>query len=775
MLNYETRKSPDALVCVHCGSVCRSGQRFCCAGCEAVYSLLTAKGLTHYYSLRDQYSFNKAKPVSLAQAKTVPKELAEKSKTLLFIEGVHCLGCLWLLEKLPEIQEGVLNSKLDIAHHTLEVTIDPTQTQWNVVFTLIQHLGYTVKPIRESELAEVMHKNQIRQLTRIGVAAAGTGNIMLLAICLYAGAGGWLGKNFQWLSFFLSIPVLTYSAWPIYQGGFAPLRKGRISVDLPIAFALIAGIILSAWSLLAKDGTQIYFDSLSMLVLLLLSSRYLLQRLRESFAKHPTSLQFFSEQTVSVSLPSGWKESSVTELKVGDLFRLGFGQLLPLDAKLLTTAVHGDLSLLTGESLPHRFQLGDALDSGTKILETAEFEALRSIKDSRLGKILDLTQSYREVRSPSLDLAERVGKYFAIIVLVLAAIVFAVYFPHQPDQAIQRALALVIVTCPCILAFAIPLSFVKNLQRAAKDGILFQNAEKLEALSDVEAIFFDKTGTLTEGNFSVTAWVGDLNSETETKSAVAALESRSTHPVAKSILRYLNLPANFVLPAVDDYQEILGLGVQGTIQGNFWQLRQDKTKSTSGLNVVEVLKNRNTCARISLGDSVRKETAKMISELSQKGYQLAILSGDKTENVKSFAQKLGISHYRGELSPEDKAAAIRAVPNSLIIGDGANDSVAFQAGTVSVAMQGSVELSTKNADIVLTRPGLGGLLHAINLSKQTRSLVRQNFTFTLAYNLAAGTFAITGYMTPLRAAILMPVSALTVFLYIHLVTPWRLG
>lgn len=748
-------------MCLHCGQATLFGSRFCCAGCESVYSLLQERGLGHFYTLQNKLSFSPPRAVAKSTDKAalnIADDLKGISQARFYIEGIHCLGCLWLLEKLPQIDEMILQSSLDLRNQILEVKIKSTGN-WQAVYKLIEKLGYSAKVLdpADTNAKHVRAKDQRRQLLRLAIAAFSAGNIMLLSVGMYAGANSEWRVLFSWLCFSLALPTLTYSAWPLYQAALAPLRSKRISVDLPIVLALFAGMALSFHSLIWGDGSQIYFDAITMLVFLLLSSRYFFARTRERLIAEGPCLSFLSSERYHKKD----KEVKAEELHINDSFALYQKQILPVDSILESSCAYFDLSLLTGESVPVKFFQRDIIEAGSRILDTkAELKVIRPILQSRLHLILEQVQQHDLHRSESVAFADRIGQYFAYTVLILALAVFFL----SPNFAIgvQRALALVIVTCPCVLAFAVPLALVKCLQRAAKQGIIFRDAGKIESLADIKHAFIDKTGTLTSGEFEVRNWETIRGSEEEIKRAVRSLEENSQHPVAKSLVRYLQ---NVQSEPVKNFVETPGLGVHGELFGKKWEISALADKQAGEGNRVAVFCNGYYAAHATLGDSLRSDSSTAVEELQKEGIAITLLSGDHRDNVATIAKKLHIEDWCFGLAPEEKATIVKSKLHSLMVGDGANDAIAFKAANVGVAVQGAMDISLKNADIVLTKPGLTRVATAIKLSKQAMKLVRRNFAFTLVYNFIAGSLAITGLMQPLVAAILMPMSALTVFLY----------
>lgn len=757
-------------VCRHCGLETRPGLEFCCSGCAEVHALLMARGLGHFYHLQKENSFLPPRPIQKTQSEPSPGLAGDKTTCRRFyLEGIHCLGCLWLLEKLPELEPGISSARLDMAHQILEVKIQSEDTNWQQVLDWISRLGYSAKPLDESSsYMDSRSRDRISSVSRLGVAAFCTGNIMLLTVSIYAGTDAFWSRHFALLTAALAVPVLTYSAWPLYKSALLPLRKGKISIDLAIVFAIFSGITMSAWSLARGSSESVYFDSLSMLVFLLLSSRIFLQRMRESLADESPALAFASEDCYPRLSGGNEKMVSARELTAGDRFRLAAGQTLPVDATLLSAGeAYFDLSMLTGESMPVKQQMGDRVEAGSKLAGSgALFRADAPSSESRLAKILAQIRAYELHRSPSVEFANLMGQRFVVAVLFLCLLLLL----WKPNAAgLARALALAIVTCPCVLAFAIPLTLTRALQRAAGLGIIFRDAEKLEALAETRNIFFDKTGTLTSGEFRVLEWKQVSGNAEESKRAAFVLEKSAAHPVGKAITRFLESFESESPSTMREFAELAGEGVEGTIDGTAWKLSRSEKPAEPGRNKVTLSCEGEARAEITLGDEIRAEAPAALHTLHTKGYGIHLLSGDSPANTALMAERLGIPEWRGGMKPEAKAEYVSRFSRSLMVGDGANDAVAFRAADVSVAMQGAVELSLRHCDVLLTKPGLDSLPRALQLAQKTMTLVRRNFAITLAYNIVAGSLAIAGWMSPLLAAILMPLSALTVFL----LTTWR--
>jgi Cu+-exporting ATPase len=745
--------------CKHCGEAAPLGVGFCCAGCESVYGLLFSKGLGHFYDLQESTAFGRPRAVPALAPIPVGLKSSQATEMKFYLDGIHCLGCLWLLEKLPEIESGISASSLDIAKNILRVKLKlGSNLKWPDLIQLLASFGYPAKPIVENEQEDLRKIDQHRQLARLGISAFCAGNVMLLSVSIYAGAGRWWSLNFGWLSLLISLPSLTYSGWPIYRSALLPLRRGILSADLAIAIALLAGAGMSFWSLLSGSIDSIFFDSLTMLIFLLLSSRTILARFQENLSKRGLYLKFLSGETYFRLGPPADKIAA-EKIEHDDLLKLNSGQTLPTDSSLLRALAFFDLSLLTGETKPVKFLPGEVIDAGARLISPhARVRVIRPAQESRLANILSQAEAFASRRSPAIEFADRMGRWFVLVVLALATLII-VYLPNE--EGAKRALALVIVTCPCVLAFAIPLAMTKAMQILSARGVLIKATDKLEALAKTKHIYFDKTGTLTTGQFTVKTWEFFGTDELEIKRVLLALELNSQHPIAKSIRRSMGEMGD--LPQIDNFQLVPGSGVKGTSNGQEWSAVR-LTESVRSETHIGLFKGSELQAKIVLGDSIRPEARQVVASLHSLGIQTTILSGDSEENTEAVARAVGICDWHSRLLPESKADIVAKNTKSIMVGDGANDAVAFQGASVGVAMQGAMEIGLQNADVMLTTPGLESLLTAIQLSRKTMRIIRGNFAITLGYNIFAGWLALTGLMQPFYAAVLMPVSALSVFL-----------
>lgn len=755
--------------CRHCGLSFVGTGDFCCRGCENVFTLLNASGLGEYYDLKDgAYCFQPAQPVSwkwesfghLDSPEVRAVYVTPQGEARFFVEGIHCVACLWLLERLPRLVPGLRACRLDVSQSLLTLTLesDPALAP---IATYIQRLGYRPHALPADQDGEALQKReQKRALLRLGLAAACTGNIMLMAVPLYGGATGSFGQLFRWLSLGIYLPVAFWAAVPFYRTALGALRSRQMNIDVPIALAIVVGSLVSTFNLFT-GSPHIYFDSLAALVFLLLASRYYLRQVQLRSSRSSQLLQSFFAPIAHRLVEGGVHDVPPDHLQAGDRVRVGNGERLPADGVVAEGATQLNAAWLTGEHLPVEVKVGDAVHAGT-VNEGQPFvlEVGKALAESRLGQIL--TQLEREARSPIIGLTDRVSRHFLTVVLVLAVGVFLAFAATHPAEGLNRALSLLIVTCPCALALATPLTFSYALARAYRKGHVVKSGEALERLSQVRNVFFDKTGTLTHGELVVDGLVHLAGDPLRNRRLLRTLEQASLHPIARAIRHHLE--GENLLP-VEALEEQVGVGIHGRI-GDRSVAVKALAHAGSTHTCVGLYEEGLLLARVELRDRLRREAPAAVRELREAGCQVAILSGDAQPVVAALAREVGLpeSQALAELSPEAKHARVEATPFSLMVGDGANDALALRKAHVGVAMHGGMDLSLKVADVYLSHPDLGALADLLVLGRETRKVLWRNFGLSIAYNLFGGIAALGGWINPLAAAVIMPLSSITVLL-----------
>ncbi|MCY2986736.1 MAG: heavy metal translocating P-type ATPase metal-binding domain-containing protein, partial [Planctomycetota bacterium] len=540
--------------CTHCGLPVPRGlldatraEQFCCAGCRAVYAMLQGCGLERFYRLRD------ATDAEPEPARTTDRQYREFDDPVfrnlycqptgdglqtceLYLEGVHCAACVWLVEKLPRVAPGVVEARLDLRRSLVRICWVDSQISLARIARTLDSLGYPPHPAKDAQARTRRKQEDQRFLIRIGVAAACMGNVMTLAFALYGGVFTGIeaqySQLFRWTSMVFGLIALAGPGNLFLRGAWAALRTRTAHLDVPIALGLTAGGLAGTANAIAGRG-EIYFDSLTMLVFLLLVGRWI-QRRQQRWANDALELLFSLTPTAARRVAAdGVREVPIEAIGPGDLVEVRAGDAIPTDGVVVAGQSTVDQSLLTGESRPMLVLPEDRVQAGTVNLGARLLVRVEAVGDqTRVGKLVRLVEECSRNRAPLVQFADRVAGRFVVVVLALSAITLGLWLWREPARAIDHAVALLIVTCPCALGLSTPLAVSVALGRAARRRILIKGGAALERLAQRGTIVLDKTGTLTAGRTTVVSWFGDDGA----KPLVVALETHSAHPLARALV-----------------------------------------------------------------------------------------------------------------------------------------------------------------------------------------------------------------------------------------------
>jgi Cu2+-exporting ATPase len=768
-------------------------------------------GLNKYYELQALDSSYSPTPVSqvggnysyLDDQKFQETHLAvagDAKKFNAHCEGIHCTACIWVLEKLPQIESGIVEVRVDFPRKLVDVAFDPAKISLSKVAAIMDRFGYAPDILDPNQI-QVGEKGISRDLLlRMGVAAVAAGNIMMLSVSLYEGGFSLSEKGienvFGWGSFILAVPSVLFSAQPFYKGAFAAIRSGMLHLDLPLAVGIVIGFILSTVNLILGTGV-IYYDSISVLIFLLLCGRVLQERSLSKIKFSSGIAQSLIPASAQKVLPDGsLTQAYVGSLKCGDVVLVADREVIPVDGTLESSVGHINLSVLTGEAVPVSVKIGDPVWAGTKVVgESIRIKVEKISSATRIGTLLRQVED-KISREPLKGLTmEKLTRRFVSILALASILTIFMFWGEGVDSILNRLLALFVVTCPCALGLAAPLTFTSAIYRASSKGMIIKGGEIIERITRIKKIFLDKTGTLTDGEMKVAALIvpnnngvweilNDKNNYigleiSSLLSIAAALEDGSRHPVGRAIRLFASTVQN--LQSINlTSRNTLQKGVSGVdSQGDEWCLRAlekadygdslQLNRLESGLTQVGMFKNNLLVLIFAVGDSLRSEASNVVKFFQSKGVELALLTGDNEIAAKYFGVKAGIAEqniFAGE-SPEGKAAIIRKsnldIPSAMV-GDGVNDTAALSEATVGIGVQGGAEACLKVADVFFSQPGIRNLSELWLGAHRTMGVFRRCVLFSLAYNLLAGIGAISGLIGPLEAAVLMPFSSITVIL-----------
>jgi Cu+-exporting ATPase len=685
---------------------------------------------------------------------------AERSEMRFYVGGIRCGKCVRSMEGLVGNMPGLRRLRIEMGKNLAHVEVDPAILKFSEVADAISRLGFSLVPLAsETAFEAVRAKEDQQDLIRLAVAGACAGNIMTFAFANYFGASSW-SALFSWLSFIAYLPVVGFVAVPFYKGAWQSLKSRQISIDLPMTVASLAGFAFSVVELL-RGRSDTYFDSLSGFLFLILISRFAHKRLERNFLRPQELSESLRLERVRKVEPSGWSWRTLEMLVPGDRFLVHAHETLPADAELISSKGYFSLAWLTGEAIGKTFLRGAVVPAGARLISgDALLQVKRSLADTSFGKILQEVQHFSLSKNRVVISADLWAQRLLATVFLVGVTFLILYWSISPEEAVRRTLALLIVACPCAMAFGTPLALASSLKRAQAKGLVVRDANVFEKLNRIKTVFFDKTGTLTETDLTLTS--DSTRVPTVYQKIILGLENGSFHPIAfafRKAFGSLNL-----VPPVDSFQETPAVGVSGYIYGKFYELRKNTLNpSEIGCTLFE---DERAVHRFTFRAGIKADALQTLRGLRAQGYEVILLSGDQKAVVNELANALEFEPHdvHAEQLPHEKAAVVRASKGSLMVGDGVNDTLAMIESSASVAVSGGIATALKTADVYLAEEGIRGVAALLDISKNAFSLIRRNLFISATYNTVAGALALSGFVNPFVAALLMPISSAFILL-----------
>ncbi|MDE5418214.1 heavy metal translocating P-type ATPase metal-binding domain-containing protein [Labilibaculum sp. DW002] len=784
-------------ICIHCGDDCGKhpviwdGKPFCCSGCSTVYQLLNENELCSYYNIestpgirveegkfKEKYAFLDDEEIS-----SKLYEFSEDAirKVSLYIPGIHCSSCIWLLEHLNVLNKAVLKSTVNFVKKEVTVTFNSEELSLRELAELLASIHY-IPEITLDNLQEKKNQDANKKLLyKIGVAGFSFGNIMLLSLPEYVPGSEYLESHFKsffgMMNFLLVLPVLFYSGNDYIISAFKGLKHKFINIDVPISLGIITLFIQSSFEIFTSTGSG-YMDSLTGLIFFLLIGKWYQSKSYQALSFERDYRSYFP---VAVSKIVDDKEEStqINKLKKGDIILIRNQELIPADAILTKGEALIDYSFVTGESKPVFKESGDHIFAGGKQMGSAiELTIEKDVIQSRLTQLWNQFEDENTSGTKLNSLIDKISKYFTFVIIAIGIFAGIYWLLNDSTKAVFAFTSVLIVACPCALALSAPFALGNTMRLMGRLGIYLKSSDVVEKLNSITTIVFDKTGTITQADEVKVSFNGEELSD-EDIIAIKSLTRHSTHILSATL--YDHFKSIFPV-TVSDYKELPSMGISGIVSGREIKLgsakyiHEGKTETSSLNTEVYLSVDGKIKGHFELSNQYRVGLNKLISDLSPK-FDLHVLSGDndsEMENLKNiFPKESTIKFFQ---SPNDKLSYINNLKANnksvLMIGDGLNDAGALKVSDVGISIADDIYHFSPACDAILEASKFQELQSYLKISAKSILIVKLSFALSFLYNIVGLYFAVQGILSPIVAALLMPVSSISVVAFASFTTSY---
>lgn len=785
----------EAVTCYHCGDEVKvplgfDEHIFCCQGCKNVYQLLSENNLCNYYDYESNPGVTLNQPVLesayayLDDAKVGAQLLSyaddKLAKIVFFIPTMHCASCIWLLEHLYKLDGGVLQSKVNFMKKELHLTFHPQQTSLRKLVTLLARIGYE-PALSLHDLEKRVQKDENRRLSyQIGVAGFCFGNIMLISFPEYFGldtfSKGSFSALFGYINLVLSLPVFLYSAQDYFKAAFSAIRGKYISIDLPLALGILVMFVRSGYEVISGHGIG-WFDTHAGLVFFLLIGKWFQQKTFDTLSFERDYKSYFP---VAVTVIKSNEEFTVpvTSLNIGDRIKVRNNELIPADAMLLQGEANIDFSFVTGESDPVNKVIGEIVYAGGRQKgATIELEVVKKVSQSYLTQLWNNDAFAKDQSSAIQSFQQTVSKYFTIGLLTLAVGSAVFWMYADASLALNAFTAILIIACPCALALSSPFALGTAMRILGRNNFYLKSTSVVEHMAHINAIVFDKTGTLTLPAAAQVKYEG-VPLTIQQQQIIASVVAQSIHPLSQKIKSWLHINQTF---EVKQFEEITGKGIRAQVMdfevilgsAGFVGASHTQHQSANATRVYVGI-NHQLIGYFEFEQTYRVGLNEVTTQL-QKTKSLYLLSGDNDKERNALRQFFGSDQQLWfNQTPAEKLNFINQLKQQgkrvMMVGDGLNDAGALKAADIGISITENAGQFSPASDVIMSAEVFNRFPQFMQFAKSTLRVIHISFIISLIYNIIGLSFAVQGKLSPLIAAILMPVSSVTVIAFTTLAT-----